>query len=116
MYPAFDAIHKMDKEAVCAVDWGFRDTLRMFERGKVQLPVTVDPVSEDGWRDSLFQISQPKYVFLSHTAGNESFPGITARLVQFAESKGFRQINYQSFADSNGRKTVEFFQFAPVSR
>ena len=113
MYPAFDAIRKMDKEAVCIVDWGFLDTLRMLEQGRTQLCLTADPVDDEGRRNALFQISQPGYVFLTHTDGNESFPGITARLVEFAASRGFRRIHRQFFADSNGRNTVEVFQFAP---
>jgi hypothetical protein len=113
MYPAFNAIRKMDKEAVCIVDWGFLDTLRMLEQGRTQLCLTADPVDDEGRRNALFQISQPEYVFLSHTDGNESFPGITARFVEFAASRGFRRVHRQFFADSNGRNTVEVFQFAP---
>ncbi len=111
MYPAFEAIHHMDKEAVCTVDWGFLDSLRMFEQGRTQLCLTADPVNGEGRRGALFQISQPGYVFLTHTEGNESFPGVTARLVRFAESRGFSRINRRYFADSNGRNTVETFQF-----
>ena len=111
MYPALRAIHKMDKEAVCTVDWGFTDTLRLLERGQVPICVTADPVSDEGRHAALFQVSQPGYVFLTHTDGNESFPGITARFVQFAERNGFRRIHPQVFADSNGRNTVEIFQF-----
>jgi 4-amino-4-deoxy-L-arabinose transferase-like glycosyltransferase len=112
MYPAFDAIHKMDKEAVCTVDWGFYDTLRLFEQGRTPICGVPDPVSNEDKRFDLFYISHPRYVFLTHTDGNESFPGMTARFVQFAESKGFRRINQQVFADTNGRNTVEIFQFA----
>jgi len=110
MYPALDAIHNMDKEAVCTVDWGFFDTLRLFERGAPLCGVG-DPVNDEDKRFDLFYISNPRYVFLTHTEGNESFPGVTARFVQFAESKGFRQVNRRVFADTNGRNTVETFQF-----
>ena len=110
MYPALDAIHNMDKEAVCTVDWGFFDTLRLFERGAPLCGVG-DPVNDEDKRFDLFYISNPRYVFLTHTEGNESFPGVTARFVQFAEGKGFRQVNRRVFADTNGRNTVETFQF-----
>ena len=112
MYPAFDAIHNMDKEAVCTVDWGFFDTVRLFERGRTPECGVGDPVSDEDKRFDLFYISHPRYVFLTHTEGNESFPGITARFVQFAESKGFRQVNRRVFADTNGRDTVETFQLS----
>jgi 4-amino-4-deoxy-L-arabinose transferase-like glycosyltransferase len=111
MYPAFNAIHRMDKEAVCTVDWGFRDTLRLFEKGG-PICQAADPVDPEGQGAAMSQVSKPGYVFLTHTEGNESFPGITARLVRFAESKGFRRVNLRGYADTNGRTTVETFQFA----
>jgi hypothetical protein len=73
-------------------------------------------VNDEGRHNALFQVSQPGYVFLTHTQGSESFPGMTARFVQFAEKSGFRRVHPQVFADSNGRNTVEIFQFAPVAR
>ncbi len=98
------------------MDWGFTDTLRLLERGQVPICVTADPVNEEVRRAALFQVSQPGYVFLTHTDGNESFPGVTARFVQFAERNGFRRIHHRVFADTNERDTVEVFQFAAERR
>jgi hypothetical protein len=112
MYPALDAIHNMPKDGVCTIDWGFYDTVRLFERGRTELCSAADPVDDEGRRTELWQISHPLWVFLTHTEGKESFPGITARYVRFAESTGFRRVNRRIFADSNGRTTVEIFQFA----
>jgi hypothetical protein len=109
MYPALGAIHSGD--IVCTIDWGFFDTVRLFERGRTPLCQAADPVDDNGKRFALYQISQSGYVFLTHTEGNESFPGITGRLVRFAESSGFQRVRRQAFADANGRETVELFQF-----
>jgi 4-amino-4-deoxy-L-arabinose transferase and related glycosyltransferases of PMT family len=114
MYPAFDAIHQMDKEGVCTIDWGFFDTLRMFEQGHTPLCIAADPVNEGAQQEALFQVSHPRYLFLTHTQGSESFPGVTERFVHFAESKGFECRERRVFADSNGRSTVEIFRFMPV--
>jgi 4-amino-4-deoxy-L-arabinose transferase-like glycosyltransferase len=117
MYPALDAIHKMPKDGVCTIDWGFIDTVRLFERGRTELcgaPNLADP-SDEAQGVALWQIGHPKYVFLTHTEGNESFPGRTVHYVQFAESRGFRVVNRRVFADSNGRNMVEMFQFAKDS-
>lgn len=111
MYPALDAIHTMPKEGVCSIDWGFSDTVRLFERGRTEVCGAADPVDEEARRVALWQIGHPKFVFLTHTEGNESFPGRTVRYVQFAASQGFRPVNRRVFADSNGRKMVEIFQF-----
>src|SRR5207245_2680089 len=103
MYPALDAIHAMPKDGVCTIDWGFIDTLRLFERGRTPLCLAGDPVDEDGQRSVLYQISHPGFIFLTHTERNESFPGTTARFVGFAEEHGYRRVNTRVFSDSNGR-------------
>ncbi len=115
MYPALDVIHKMPKDGVCSIDWGFNDTVRLFERGRTELCFAADPVDEEARRAELWQVGHPKFVFLTHTEGNESFAGRTARYVQFAEGQGFRVVNRRVFADSNGRNMVEIFQFAKDS-
>jgi hypothetical protein len=112
MYPALDVIHRMPKDGVCSIDWGFSDTVRLFERGRTELCGAADPVDEEARRVALWQIGHPRFVFLTHTEGNESFPGRTAHYLQFAGSQGFRVVNRRVFADSNGRKMVEIFQFA----
>ena len=115
MYPALDVIHKMPKDGVCSIDWGFNDTVRLFERGRTELCFASDPVDEEARRAALWQVGHPKFVFLTHTEGNESFPGRTERFVHFAEGQGFRVVNRRVFADSNGRNMVEIFQFAKDS-
>lgn len=107
MYPAFEAIHTMPKEAVCPIDWGFFDSLRMVERGRLPMCVAAEPGEAE-----LDQISHPGYVFLTHTDGNEQYPGINARFLSYAESQGFEKVNRQVFKDSNGREMVEIFQLA----
>jgi 4-amino-4-deoxy-L-arabinose transferase-like glycosyltransferase len=111
MYPAFDFISRTKRTGVCTVDWGFVDTVRLYEKGRTQLCLAADPVDEQGQRGALFQISQPGYIFLTHTEGQETYPGITARFVRFAEQNGFTRVNHHQFADTNGRLTVEIFQF-----
>lgn len=111
MYPALRFIGSTPRTAVCTIDWGFIETLRMYERGR-NICVTSDPVDAEGRRIALYQLAQPGYLFLTHTEGQETFPGVTARFVEFAGKNGFRRINHRVFSDSNGRKTVEVFQFA----
>lgn len=112
MYPALASIRTEKKKAVCTVDWGFLDTLRLYEQGRTSLCLAGDPRDEEGRRTALFQISRPGYLFLTHTAGNETVVGSTARFVAFAEENGYQQTNHRVFRDSNGRPTVETFQFA----
>src|SRR5262249_24791097 len=112
MYPAFRAIGEMDKTAVCTVDWGLTDTLRMYAQGFFPICNAGNPLNEPEREVTLFQISQPGYVFLTHSEGNESFPGITGRFVEFAGKHGFQRYDRRVFADANGRQTVETFRFS----
>jgi 4-amino-4-deoxy-L-arabinose transferase-like glycosyltransferase len=114
VYSALAAIDKIDKTAVCTVDWGFIDTLRLYEQGRATICAVGDPVNDEVTKDALFQISQPGHVYLSHTEGSESFPGIAARFLQLAQDNGFQAVNRQVFADSNGRNTVQIFELRPV--
>jgi hypothetical protein len=112
MYDAFDAIAAMDRDAVCMVDWGFFDTLRMMHQGKTALCAASDPVDEQSQHFARLQISNPRHVFLTHTRGQEMFPGVTERLVRFAAQEGFHRTDHRVFVDSNRRQTVELFRFA----
>jgi 4-amino-4-deoxy-L-arabinose transferase-like glycosyltransferase len=111
MYPAIHEILRTPRDATCMIDWGFGETMRLYERGKIPICYAENPADENARPIVLRQISNPRHVFLTHTEGNESFPGVTARFVAFAEANGFRRFGHRVFADTNGRKTVEVFQF-----
>ena len=112
MYPAFEAIHKQPKEAICTIDWGFFDTVRLFEQGHTTLCAAPDPVDDASRAGALRQIQHPGYIFLTHTAGNETFVGMTGRFLAVAREAGFQVVARQRFRDSNGRETVEVFRFS----
>ncbi|MBC7927316.1 MAG: hypothetical protein H7039_16830 [Bryobacteraceae bacterium] len=122
MYPALATIRSMDKAAIGVVDWGFFDTVRLSEQGQSPIFPVEDPATGSE-ANVLQQIQTKNAVFLSHSEGHESFPGITARLVAFAGQHGYMRTDVQKFFDYNGRYTVQTFRFrkglelsAPASR
>jgi cytochrome b len=111
VYPALAATVKMHKN-VCTIDWGFGSTVRMYAQGRTEVCEIAIPDSEEGRRAALEQISRPGYVFLTHTEGNELFPGRNAAILMLAKEQGYIPVNRRVFEDSNGRPTVEIFEFA----
>jgi hypothetical protein len=111
IYPASDALRNTTAEKVCLVEWGFFDTLNSFHQGRLPLCITDDPVTDDSRRYASMQISNPNYVFLTHTPKNRIEPERTDRFLKFAEEQGFRRTDLRTFADSNGRPVVELFRF-----
>jgi hypothetical protein len=114
IYPVSDALRTAGAEYVCLVEWGFYDNLNGLHEGKLPLCITDDPTTEDGRKYALRQITNPKYVFLTHTPKNRTEPARTDRYFTFAEEQGFRRTDIRTFADSNGRPVVEVFRFQSI--
>jgi len=71
--------------------------------------------SED--RDRLTaMVSRPDHVFLTHSPGFEFFPGLTARLVEFAGGLGYRRETLSVVSDTHGRPTFEIYHFVTADR
>jgi hypothetical protein len=104
-------------KTVYSLDWGFFDTLRMLSNGALPLRVGEDPIGKpqltaDDWRAVLDMISTPDHVFITHAKGFEFYPGLAAKMTQFAEGAGYRRQDLATISDSNGRPTFEVFRFA----
>lgn len=111
MYPSLAYIRSTDKSAVGVVDWGFLDTVRLSEQGRTPIFALEDPATASD-KDVLRRIVEtPNIVFISHSDGHETFPGITARLFAFAELHGYTPADVRKFFDYNGRYTVRTFRF-----
>jgi hypothetical protein len=67
---------------------------------------------EDGTR-LLEMVSGPSHVFVTHPTAFEYFPGLTGKLVKFAQSAGYREEALAEISDSNGRQVFEVFRFVP---
>jgi hypothetical protein len=61
-------------------------------------------------------VSHPGNVFLTHSAAFEFFPGLTARLVEFAWDLGYRRETLSVVSDTYGRPTFEIYHFVQAVR
>lgn len=106
------------REIYC-VDWGMMASLDLLNRGSLPLIVGSDELSHSKWtredRERLLaMVSHPDNVFLTHSPGFEFFPGLTARLVEFARDLGYRRETLSVVSDTYARPTFEIYHFAPI--
>jgi 4-amino-4-deoxy-L-arabinose transferase-like glycosyltransferase len=103
---------------VYCVDWGMLDPLRYLNRGKLKLAVGNDPISKPqltpGDREAILRmIADPGAVFVAHTKEFENFAGTNQRLVNFAESEGYRRGMLAVISDRFGRAAFEVYRLTP---
>jgi 4-amino-4-deoxy-L-arabinose transferase-like glycosyltransferase len=115
IFPLADYMKTVPTTAAYSLDWGFLDSLRMLTGNQVPVRVGEDPINKPELtpadRERLIQrISDPGVVFITHPVGSEFYPGLAAKLVQFAERTGYRQKRMAVIRDSNARPSFEVFR------
>jgi hypothetical protein len=101
---------------VLITDWGIFDSLRLLSCGALPLRQVVDllgkpalnPV-EQRFLGELF--ASPANVFVTHTAGNEEFRGMRARLQELATQAGFQPVVLRAVHDRHGRAIFELLSY-----
>jgi hypothetical protein len=112
VYQVTEALQNSPKARVCALEWGFFDNIRALSDGKVEVCVAEDPVTEEGKKYTLAQMSQPGIVYIAHTQGNHIEKERVERIQNFAKEQGFRMTDVRKFADSNGRENVLMYSLS----
>ena len=108
IYSLAREVRKLPAQFVFITDWGMLDSLRLLDRGRLPLRVASDPADAEGVRS---QVSNPAHLFVGHTAGNEFFPGATAKLETAAASLGYRRELLRTVTDSRGKPLFEIYRF-----
>jgi 4-amino-4-deoxy-L-arabinose transferase-like glycosyltransferase len=116
IFPLSAYMTKVRANEVYCVDWGFLDSLRLMSDGKLPVRVGEDPIEKteltsDDRERLLAMISGRDHVFITHQQPFEFYPGLAAKLAQFAEEMGYRKEEMAEFSDSDGRPTFEVFRF-----
>jgi len=116
VYTLADRMKTIPARFVFNMDWGIMDSLRLLDRGKLDLRVGTDPISRKQLNDQDRQflanmIGSPDHVFINHTKEFAFFPGVNDKLVKYAETAGYRRIVETVVADSNGRPVYEVYRF-----
>ena len=102
-------------EAVFVNDWGIFNVLRVLGRGRLPLLLGSDPfmdddISPDDQRLIDLMFSSPRYVFVTHTEGNEVFTGVDARFTRAAAARGLRKNLLAVIRDSHQRPIFQVFR------
>jgi 4-amino-4-deoxy-L-arabinose transferase-like glycosyltransferase len=91
---------------IAVLDWGMTVPLDVLDRGRLPLVWSYDLVS-DG--DTAL-LKDPGVLWLSHTDGNELFPGANARFNTLAQRNGYRKEPVALYYDRNGRAVFQTFR------
>jgi len=118
VFPLSDYLQGKKAHYIFCLDWGYLNALRLLSNNA--LPVRVGSteigkpeLSDEDRRLITAMISEPGGLFVTHTANFEFMPGISAKLVRFAEGAGYRREMLATVRDSYGRPTYEVYRFAP---
>jgi hypothetical protein len=101
---------------VCADDWGLIESLTLLNRGRLTLVPVWDgmperrltELEEHALRE---RMESPRSLFVTHTEGNEFFPGNRARLLALAKEFGETPELVRTISDSHGHPRFEVMRF-----
>jgi len=96
---------------IAVLDWGITTPLDVLDRGRLPLVWSYDMVAQG---DTTL-LADPQVLWLSHTDGNEQFPGTNVRFMAFANQKGYRKELVALYYDRNGRAVFQTFRVRPIS-
>ena len=100
-------------------DWGIIDSVRLLSRGRLSVFVGCDPVNKPVLTDADKQVvlgwlTVDSPVFVSHTPGNEFYPGSAAMLYKTAVELGYRREVIAVIRDSFEKPMYEVARFRQV--
>jgi 4-amino-4-deoxy-L-arabinose transferase-like glycosyltransferase len=115
IFPLADYLKAVRGHFVFCMDWGFLDTVRLLSKNEVPVRVGVvqllkPALTEPDRRELLDMLLEPDSLFVGHVKRFEFYPGLTARLVQFAEAAGYHREMAAVISDSYGRPTFEVYR------
>jgi 4-amino-4-deoxy-L-arabinose transferase-like glycosyltransferase len=99
------------------VDWGILDSLRVLNRGTLDLFVGTDPIAKpdptpEEREQVKLMISDPRGLFLAHTPAFEFFH-LNQKLLDFAGQSGYERQMSAIIPDNWGRPVYEVYHFVP---
>ena len=103
--------------SVAILDWGIATSLAVIDQGRVPLNWASDPFKAADDRQSSPQpdpalLRDPGTLWLGHADGYEQFPGVNARVREFATAAGLKQVRLRTYSDTNGRPIFYSFGFS----
>ncbi len=101
-------------------DWGIAYQLLALHQGRLPLEeeeytFLPDPPSEAAEQEALRAFAEKNSIWVTHTAGNETFLGVNSRIARMASSAGYRRIDLGQVRDRNQRPIFEIFRLMPAA-
>jgi hypothetical protein len=117
VFPLADDLKRSHASQIILPDWGLVDSLCVLNRDSPLTHPVDDPFlapghSPDQKQDDLKVLSDAKAIWVVHTPGNESSPGVNDRVLGAARRAGFRPVMLKTYSDSHGRPMFQTLQFA----
>jgi len=111
-------ISNFQNETVIVADWGIANPIQTLHRGALPLrevayslvPIAPSKAQEQEIDEAF---AQRNAIWITHTAGNETFLGVNARLEKIAAEVGYREARIMTVPDHNGRPIFEVFRVVP---
>jgi len=116
VYPLSDFLRRVPSTQVMPIDWGFFDSLRLLNAGKLPLRGGVDPLNKPVLnahdRENVRKwLDTSDTIFIDHTRATEQFPGVSEHLQEVAQAAGFRRESLGVIPDGHGRAIYEVFRY-----
>jgi hypothetical protein len=114
--PLVNEIGRIGGRHVFAADWGILQQVEYFGAGRISfhrpsdgILVTIhEPLSVAYLEKSL---ADPETLFVTRTEGREAFPGVRAKLLEFAAERGYRDHLLKVIHDRHGSPVFEIREF-----
>jgi len=112
-----DAIYRLDQylmklhaPRVVIADWGILETINLLSEGET--PVIAFAADDVKTIERI--LSNPRHIFVAHTAPYAVLPQLRGALEDQARRQGYREVPIRSIQDRNGRSIFEIFRFRKV--
>jgi hypothetical protein len=114
--PLVNELGRIQGRHVFAADWGVLQQIEYFSRGGISfhrpsdgiLTTIHEPLSVAYLDRSL---ADPSTLFVTRTEGREAFPGVRAKLLEFAAARGYTDTPLKVIRDRHGAPIFEIHEF-----
>jgi 4-amino-4-deoxy-L-arabinose transferase-like glycosyltransferase len=110
IYTLDEYLAKLHAPRIFIADWGILETINLLSEGETP----VIGFAADDVKTIERMLSNPRHIFVAHTAPHAVLPQLRGALEDQARRQGYREVLIRSIQDRNGRSIFEIFRFRKV--
>jgi hypothetical protein len=114
IYPLSEYLKTVPAKDIFVLDWGLLDSLRLLNRGQLNLRVGTEVFAGDVLTEEDLRLAhamaKPENLFLSHVEGKLFSPQAVKRIEAWAGREGYSKQVLRIIRDRNGRPVFEVFR------